>query len=415
MGNSFSQTVQENITDPFTAMYYGYFRNPDDFLLPDKRKEKTIHVNTTTLSDQADKRMIRYIRNKHGWEHFKTLRQRPDESTASFKDRQMMSYCRWTMMKFIPYMLKHAHCTQYENTDNITFAGAGAYGCTFLVPEVGSMMKAVKFQLYQDSVIPEIHLTQEFSKTGHSVSIEKYCFAFFDKRYWVAIIIMEKIDGVLSKLLQSKNTLSQETIEDICKQMIRIIYELDRNDIHHCDLNLGNIGYVHRPDGGGYQLKLIDFGIGIKGKNLRPMDFLSFFRDVFHKDNDDNPNVQKIRNYFQKIGNSVIRLHEAEYNSIVDQHGNFVYSKISKLFYEYLDGPSYIDQQAQHIRRSIQVEASKLSPTITGAKSPFHNSIVESLKTRGKRTRDSHSPQPSTQNQLTVKRPKHYPRRRAIE
>jgi serine/threonine protein kinase len=254
--------------------------------------------------------------------------------------------------------------------------------------------------------MPEIHLIQEFSKTGLGVSIEKYCFALFDEQYWVAIIIMEKIDGVLEDIMKGQNILPQTTINDICTQIIQIINELDHNNIHHCDLNFGNIGYVHRPDGG-YQLKLIDFGLGVKGNNFRNLDVLSLLKYVLNGYYDNNPNVQKIRNYLQHIGNHVLRLPDDDLRNIIDQHGNFDGKKVYERFDLHYEGPVYAHQTSEIVRQSIQFEASQLSPTITGAKSPFHDVIITSLKTRSKRPAPPPPPRDTINTtQPTTKRPR---------
>jgi tRNA A-37 threonylcarbamoyl transferase component Bud32 len=381
--NKKRRTMGNTLSHRAVAYSPGYFLHPQTFVDQDKQNEKTIPIDTQTLSIEADQSMLRYIHNRKGWEYYKDLKGSKQQIEAERK---------WIMIQYVPYMLQHAYCTKFQNP-TITFAGAGINGCTFLVtssctPENNNnhgTLKAVKFQLYHESIIQEIQLAQEFSKSGFGVPINQYCFAQFDNTFWVTIIVMDKVDGVLTEILRSKDELPPHIIQSICEQIISAINAMDQLNIHHCDLNSGNIGFIRTPDNQ-YQIKLIDFGLASRGSNLRHRDVLSFLRAIFDKFYNKYPNARKIQQYFQQVGNDILQLPDDDLLHIIDEYEQFNAELISARYDLYFQGKTYRNQVLQGRRNSILLEASQSSITRTGTKGPLHDYIINSssLPTREK-------------------------------
>ena len=272
--------------------------------------------------------------------------------------------------------------------------------------------RAIKFQLWEKSVMQEIELTNEFSQTGYGIKIERFCFAHFNEKFWAVIIIMETVDGVLSEILKQPQALSEYHVDSICKQLVEAVEQMDAMGIHHCDLNAGNIGFV-RQTNGGYQIKLIDFGMATRHPDYRILDVLSIYRALLSTSSNDTANSKLFRQHLLRQGN-VFKLPQDMYNRMFSGPKGFDYNEICNVYEAYFtddtkEGALWDQRREEGARRSIIRQASQMEPSRTGSKSPIRPYI---LKTRSKRpaphprdtiNTNSHS---YTTQQPTAKRPR---------
>ena len=106
--------------------------------------------------------------------------------------------------------------------------------------------------------LKEIEMGKIFQKLGIGCKIYRSeVLLDSNKNYSAGLIELEKLDGILSDILVKK--LSQEQLDDIISQIVKIIKINQKNGITHGDLHFDNIGYK-RISNKKIKLYLIDFG-----------------------------------------------------------------------------------------------------------------------------------------------------------
>lgn len=140
--------------------------------------------------------------------------------------------------------------------------GSGQYGITYSLCKSHTECKAVKLQIVKNRAEfdQEVRMQKLFHEHGmapavHSVQTYKH------KRKTVGVIVMDRVDGVLSSLLQKP--LKAKAIDDIVASLVDIIRQMKQLKLTHGDMHYANVAYVYRTDWRGdlsLHFSLIDFG-----------------------------------------------------------------------------------------------------------------------------------------------------------
>ena len=162
--------------------------------------------------------------------------------------------------------------------------GSGMNGTVYLVKNNLNKQFALKtenirkllFKKTSSSQIwREIKFSTDFGNKHKKKFIKMYGYDFKvskeDPNYICIRRVYELIDGTLNDIL---NTLTQEQMHSFVLQLTSIILLLHENGYCHCDIHLGNIGYVkttkkyiNKIKTYGYIYKLIDYGHMKNNKN----------------------------------------------------------------------------------------------------------------------------------------------------
>jgi tRNA A-37 threonylcarbamoyl transferase component Bud32 len=140
--------------------------------------------------------------------------------------------------------------------------GAGANGTTFMTCRSTTNCMAMKLQKVKNILYfrNEIAMQIRMSKLGlcpHIISYKTYTYG----RDTIGVILMDRINGTLSSLLEYK--LSRDQLNVILGWLMDILHGLSSHRIVHGDMHYRNIGYVFTTDVYGrhtIRLQLIDMG-----------------------------------------------------------------------------------------------------------------------------------------------------------
>jgi hypothetical protein len=189
------------------------------------------------------------------------------------------------------------------------FVGNGEFGLASTIIDAQGKEWVLKIQRVRKdgSFKLEINTMKRFSSIGIGVTVKSYCYVKLGKkRHMCGLIVMEKIDGTLIRLLDAPQ--SKETLDSIGEQLVSFVSIMDRENISHNDLHFSNIGYVLTSDNHGNDivtLKLIDFGWGSYVRSFTDVSILNIGRAIFKgyhrwpKDIDDYKEIRagSIPNY----------------------------------------------------------------------------------------------------------------------
>jgi len=212
---------------------------------------------------------------------------------SEFKKRHIRSHVNKPklnrMADFIVKMIKKAHCLR--NYKYVRYIGNGIHGIACIVTD-GKQEYVVKVQQVNLHFIKEIDVMKKFSDAKIGVNLKTYCYIKLGKsKELYGLMVMEKIDGVLEDLLyRNQEELNCELVDWIAKQLIHMLFEMQRLQISHNDLHFRNIGYINRNATSptvspkNIELRLIDFGWGSDVRAFTDVEVLAIGRALYAKD-----------------------------------------------------------------------------------------------------------------------------------
>jgi hypothetical protein len=314
------------------------------------------------------------------------------------------------MSQYIHNMIQTAMCLLKSKTKEykIKFLDFCDNGCLYNL-SYNNSKRTVRFQLYT----PNFPLEQKtwvrcnnFPNDEIAVKMHGYCYVWFPKEeFYVAIIEMDHIDGMLSDLLASlhededddevrelddhNNPIDdpseeiKDAAEGIGKQVLYLLDVMTHKGLTYCRMFPGNLGY-QKTEQGNYKILLVDFSEASFSKTYTYLNVLSLVLGSISYMG-ASPGEKCFQQFIleeAQLPHHQPLISSKDLEHIMDK--NIISPKKLKKHFE-IQVTQYLTSRQDTLKKTIRRIVRTTNPTKYGQGGPNHHS----LKTRNKYSRST--------------------------